>query len=269
MLLFTGMRRRRLRSRPFPPDWLLALERQIPFYPLLPPADREELRGHIQVFLAEKNVEGGGGFRVTDEVRLIIAAHACLLLLHRDTGYFPGLSSIVVYPGEFVAPLAEVDEAGIVTEGEDLRSGESWQQGTLVLSWEDVLLGGTEGYEDYNVIFHEFAHQLDARPRRAGVKVSGTRSSHRNTGGSGEERTGGGRPCSTTTGRKARRSSSPWLQRRSSPFPRNSGTNCRACMPDSPAISARTRQAGPQRRVDASPLRCRAAVVPVEPVILT
>ena len=163
MLFFAGMRRRRLRSRPFPPDWLQILGRQISFYPHLSPADREELRGHIQVFLAEKNVEGGGGFPVTDEVRLIIAAHACLLLLHRKAGYFPGLSPIVVYPGEFVAPLAEVNEAGIVTEGEDLRSGESWQQGTLVLSWEDVLLGGTEGYEDYNVIFHEFAHQLDAR----------------------------------------------------------------------------------------------------------
>jgi MtfA peptidase len=163
MFLFTGMRRRRLRSRPFPPDWLRTLEQRVPFFPLLPPADREELTGHIRVFLDEKSVEGGGGFRVTDEVRLVIAAHACLLLLHQDADYFPGLSSIVVYPDEFVAPLAEVDEAGIVTEGEDLRSGESWQQGTLVLSWEDVLLGGQDGYEDYNVIFHEFAHQLDAR----------------------------------------------------------------------------------------------------------
>ena len=161
MLFFTGSRRSRLKSQPFPPDWMRALERRVPFYAKLSAPDREELRGHIQVFLAEKNFEGRGGFLLTEEARVAIAAHACLLLLHRESDYFPGLSSVIVYPGEFVVRHAEVDEAGIVTEGGDIRSGESWEQGCLVISWEDVLLGGRKGYEDYNVVLHEFAHQLD------------------------------------------------------------------------------------------------------------
>src|SRR5919197_3370275 len=162
MLFFTGARRNRLKKQPFPPDWRRVLERGVPLYRRLGAEDREELHGHIQVFIAEKQFEGGEGFRVTDEARVIIAAQACLLLLHRETDYFPGLSSVVVYPGEFVVPLSEADEGGIVTEGEDVRSGESWVQGTLVISWEDVLLGGRKGYEDYNVVIHECAHQLDA-----------------------------------------------------------------------------------------------------------
>ena len=161
MLLLTGIRRRRLRAAPFPPEWLRVLERRVPLYGRLSEADQQELRGHVQVFLAEKNFEGGGGMRVGDEVRVIIAAQASLLLLHRETDYFPGLSSIIVYPDEFVVQQSETDETGVVFEGEDIRSGESWQHGTLVISWKDVLLGGTDGYEDYNVVLHEFAHQLD------------------------------------------------------------------------------------------------------------
>src|SRR5438270_13399300 len=65
--------------------------------------DRVELLGHIQVFLAEKRFEGCGGFAITDEVRVTIAAQACLLLLHREPDYFPDLLTILVYPLTYMA----------------------------------------------------------------------------------------------------------------------------------------------------------------------
>ena len=105
---------------------------------------QSELESHIQVFLAEKHFEGKGGLTMSDEVRVTIAAQACLLLLHRRTDYYPGLHSIVVYPGEYLAPYREVDEWGIVTEGRDCRSGESCPEGALVLSWEDVVAEGLD-----------------------------------------------------------------------------------------------------------------------------
>lgn len=160
--MFTSLRRKRLKSRTFPLFWVAFMERAIPLYRRLPEDDRSELMGHIQVFLAEKVFEGGAGFRVTDEVRITIAAQACILLLHRKTSYYPGLSSIVVYPDEYVAPFREIDEWGIITEGTDLRSGESIREGALVLSWQDVLARGIDVHEGYNVVLHEFAHQLDA-----------------------------------------------------------------------------------------------------------
>lgn len=162
MLLFTEMRRKRLRNRTFPDPWLAAMEKNVPLYNRLSSEDRKELLGHVQVFLAEKRFEGGGGFVVNDRVRVTIAAQACILILHRKTDYFPGLSSIIVYPSEYIAPLHSVDECGVVTEGTDQRSGESVRDGALVLSWEDVLAEGIDVHEGYNVVLHEFAHQLDA-----------------------------------------------------------------------------------------------------------
>src|SRR5208282_3124934 len=94
----TGRRRKKLKAAPFPAEWLEIVERNVALYRRLPEADRRELLGHVQVFLAEKQFEGCGGIEIGDEIRLTIAAQACLLLLHRQTDYFPRLSSIVVYP---------------------------------------------------------------------------------------------------------------------------------------------------------------------------
>src|SRR5258705_11532877 len=96
--LLKQQRRRRLRARPFPKDWLTLIQRHVVFFHRLSTSDRAELLGHIQVFLAEKRFEGCGGFAITDEVRVTIAAQACLLLLHRKTDYFTGLLTILVYP---------------------------------------------------------------------------------------------------------------------------------------------------------------------------
>ena len=100
--MFGILKRRRrngLRAKPFPPEWRAVLERSFPLFARLPKSDQEELQGHIQVFVAEKNFEGCGGLRITDEMKVVIAAQACLLLLHRQTDYYPMLQSILVYPG--------------------------------------------------------------------------------------------------------------------------------------------------------------------------
>ena len=137
-------KRRRLRRRAFPPGWLTIVEKNLPLYRRLPLDDREELLGHIQVFLAEKHFEGAAGLEITDEIRVTIAAHACTLLLHRPTDYYPRLVSIIVYPYAYVANHHEHDEFGIATEGEEARLGESWTQGALVLSWDNVLTAATD-----------------------------------------------------------------------------------------------------------------------------
>src|SRR5262249_17078570 len=96
-------RRRRLRARPFPKKWLTLVQRHVVFFQRLSGRDRAELLGHIQIFLAEKRFEGCGGFAISDEVRVTIAAQACLLLLHRRTDYFPRLLTILVYPLTYMA----------------------------------------------------------------------------------------------------------------------------------------------------------------------
>jgi hypothetical protein len=154
-------RRDRIRSRPFPPEWRDLLRRRYPMYSRLPPAERRELEGHIQVFLAEKRFEGCGGQEITDEVRLLIAAQACLLLLHRETDYYPGLKTVLVYPSTYVAKTHWREEQEITDRGSRARLGESWQAGAVVLAWDAALAGATDLADGHNVVLHEFAHQLD------------------------------------------------------------------------------------------------------------
>jgi len=153
-------RRERLRAEPFPAEWREILERGFPLYGRLPAEDRRELEGHVRVFVEEKSFEGAGGLEMTDEVRVTVAAQACVLLLHRDTDYYPRMRSVVVYPAAYVAEHRSA-EGGVVTEGVEARLGESWSSGAVVLSWGDVRAGARDLRDGHNVVFHEFAHQLD------------------------------------------------------------------------------------------------------------
>jgi Mlc titration factor MtfA (ptsG expression regulator) len=160
MLRRKERRRQAVRERAFPDAWRAILRESLPLYRRLPAEDREELHGHIQVLLDEKNFEGAGGLELTESMRLVIVAQAGLLLLHRPTDYFPKLSSVLVYPGEFTVQEEVMNDKGFVEEVDEVRVGESWQLGTLVLSWEEVERDLPSGRR--NVVLHEFAHQLDA-----------------------------------------------------------------------------------------------------------
>ena len=131
------------------------------FYACLPDADRRELQGLVQIFLAEKTFEGCGGLELTDEIKVTIAAQACLLLLHRQTDIYPRLVTILVYPSAYLAKGVKPIGGPIVLEGESARLGESWTSGVVVLSWNDVRAGASDIHDGQNLVLHEFAHQLD------------------------------------------------------------------------------------------------------------
>ena len=154
-------RRQRQQATPFPPAWRAIIRRRVPLAARLPADLQMQLRRHIQVFLAQTPILGCQGQEVDDEVRVTIAAQACLLLLNRADAHFEGLRQVLVYPSAFLVKVEHRDEAGVVQSGRDWRAGESWQEGQVVLSWEDVLEGAAEPHDGWNVVIHEFAHQLD------------------------------------------------------------------------------------------------------------
>jgi MtfA peptidase len=154
-------RRAKLFARPFPEPWRRILERNLPLLLKMPGALREELFGHINVFLHEKRFLGCGGLEVTDEMRVTIAGHACLLLLNRGSPrYFPGFTSILVYPGTYLVDDVTYD-GEVEISGRDARAGESWHRGPVILSWADVERSFSRGADGTNVVLHEFAHKLD------------------------------------------------------------------------------------------------------------
>ena len=153
-------RRTRLRRRPLPQGVEETLSRNVGLYSLLPDDLREQLHGHVNVFLEEKRFLGLGGQEITPEVAITIAGTACMLLLNREPSYFPGFSSILVYPDTYEAD--QVDYDGVVeTRKRSRRAGESWHRGPVVLSWSSVLQGAVNAGDGYNVVLHEFAHKLD------------------------------------------------------------------------------------------------------------
>lgn len=154
-------RHARLAARPFPKAWRTILRRRVPLYQSLPPDLQLQLKQRIQVFIAEKPFIGCAGQPITDEVRVTIAAQACLLLLNRVHHNFPNLRQILVYPTRFVVPRLHTDAAGVSHQGTNVLAGESWSQGQVVLSWQDVLEGAAVADDGHNVVLHEFAHQLD------------------------------------------------------------------------------------------------------------
>ena len=157
---FRNWRRERILKRsPLEENAWRSVLRRYPFTRALSAEERARLRELAILFLHEKSIVGAGGLAVRDEMRMCIAAQACMLILNLDLGWYRGWVEVIVYPGEFVADYEYVDEHGVSHHVEEPMSGESWQAGPVILSWEDAQLRG--GETGYNVVIHEFAHKLD------------------------------------------------------------------------------------------------------------
>ncbi len=154
-------RRRRLQQNAFPASWRKHLRRRVPLLRRLPAPLQLQLKKRMQVFIAEKAFIGCAGLHITEEMRVVIAAQACLLILNRPTDYFAQVRQILLYPAAFAVQRASTDGAGLLSENRLALSGESWSQGQVILSWQDTLEGAADPNDGRNVVIHEFAHQLD------------------------------------------------------------------------------------------------------------
>ena len=159
---FSRWREQRLRSKPLPAEWLTILEAGMPVYSSLSQAEKSKLHQLIQLFIAKKRFYGCGGLTITDEMRVTIAAEACLLLLSKGWSVYPKLSSVLVYPTAFRVERDQHQADGTVASGSHNLLGESWDNGRVILSWDDVEHGVSDFTDGHNVVLHEFAHQLDA-----------------------------------------------------------------------------------------------------------
>lgn len=163
---------RRRRPQPLSEAQRAFLAAEVPFVAGLLPESRALLEDRIPDFLDRTPFEGCDGLAVTEAMRLHVAAQACRLRLGHDDPGYPDLRRVLLYPDDFRVPLRDADEAGIVSEGTEWRSGESWQTGYVVLSWREILYDIRDsrdrlrGYQPHlyparNLVLHEFAHQLD------------------------------------------------------------------------------------------------------------
>ncbi len=156
-------RRRRILATPFPREWDGIIDRNVAIATRLDAASRSKLRELVQVFIAEKHWEGAGGLEMDDEVKVTIAAQACVLILERDAELYKDVGSIIVYPSTVRTqprPQSFFEQPRLMERHGAWIHGEAMLGGPVVLAWDAVLAGGNE-ITPGNVVFHELAHKLD------------------------------------------------------------------------------------------------------------
>ncbi len=164
-MIFSWLKRRRrarLLAKPFPENWNGWLARTVPHWARLSGEERDRLRDLVRVFIAEKTWEGSRGQEVTEEMKVVIAGQACLLLLGLEHDHFRNVKTIVVFPRQFVPhEMLDFDDQGIAHESQAPALGLAYEGGPVILSWADARAGGRNSQDGLNVVLHEFAHKLD------------------------------------------------------------------------------------------------------------
>ena len=156
-----------LKNNPLPNAEWQRITKKLALLNSLSRKEKKALKKLVILFLHEKTITGVQGLEVTQEIKITIAAQACLAILKLDLDYYDGWVEIVVYPAAFIVNRNQVDESGLVSEGKNSLSGEAWQRGPVILSWHDVLKDSYHLTPGHNIIIHEFSHKLDMLNGRA------------------------------------------------------------------------------------------------------
>ncbi len=143
---------------PFPREWRPILKANVFHYRLLRKAERRRLRSDVAAFIAGKDWEGCRGLSVTDEMRVTIAAQACLMLQGREHNCFRRVRYILLYPSAFRIEDERWQEQGLSPFG---AGGQAVYAGPVILAWDRVVAQGRDPSAGGNLVIHEFAHQLD------------------------------------------------------------------------------------------------------------
>jgi Mlc titration factor MtfA (ptsG expression regulator) len=154
-------RKRHGQNEPIPEPWRAILAERLSGWAAVGGPDRSKLESMVATFVGQKRWEGAGGLTVTDEMRVVVAAYACLLVLRLDLGVFRSVGSIVLYPGPVVTHAVRSLGGGIMSDGPLPIHGETRQGGPVVIVWSAADRESLHPELGRNVVIHEFAHQLD------------------------------------------------------------------------------------------------------------
>ncbi len=110
-------RRQRVIEQPFPEAWKSHLSQSMVLYQRLPTARHAKLHQDIQLILDEVDFFGCAGLKINDHIKLLIAAHAALLINGLSFDYYQNLRAILVYPGAYRAPH-QISDGQVLTHSE-------------------------------------------------------------------------------------------------------------------------------------------------------
>jgi hypothetical protein len=134
---------------------------RLPILSCLSAPELFKLREISTVFLSEKRFQPLRGASIDDDLRVAVAAQACLPILELGLDWYSEWKTILVIPDAYEITRSEIDDSGVVHEYRDELAGEVLHLGPVVLSVVDVLASGSG--DGYNVVIHEAAHKLDGK----------------------------------------------------------------------------------------------------------
>jgi Mlc titration factor MtfA (ptsG expression regulator) len=154
-------RRRAALTRPFPEAWRRLLEERMAHWRLLDSAERGRLEDLIRILLVDKYWEPTNGFALTDEIRVVIAALASLLILGLDYDYYHRVTAIIVAPSVVAPEGPQYLGEGLYTEDPEPIIGQASPDGPVLIAWDAAAGQARHPEHGHNVVYHEFAHKLD------------------------------------------------------------------------------------------------------------
>ena len=163
---FRKRRRDKILKSPFPQMWRQIMQEKVNHYSYLDHGEQSQLEQLVQVFIAEKNFEGCGGLELTEEIKVVIAAQACLLVLGLPPFQYLQLDSVLVYPTTITIPPSRRSvfaDTPVIVPDQQAILGQALLGGPVLLVWDAVLRGARHPEQGHNVVYHEFAHILDMR----------------------------------------------------------------------------------------------------------
>lgn len=153
---------RRKRLEPFRDEWRVWLRSGMVHYGLLADGEREQLELLTSLLLVDKRWEAAQGFELTEEMRVTIAAQAALLVLGLDYGHYRNVTSIIVHPTTLVLTGPRAGPArGVLTDHPLSIIGQAHHRGPVIVAWDAARHAARHPERGHNVVYHEFAHQLD------------------------------------------------------------------------------------------------------------
>lgn len=156
-----------LKRYPIPTELWERVTRKLPLLQHLNAAEKAHLRVLCTIFIHKKTFTTVDDLELNDEMMLIIAVQACLLVLKLGLDYYNGWIEIIIYPGAFLVNQDSANEIGVTTSQTHSLSGESWLRGPVILSWHDAYHDFHSPHPGHNVVVHEFSHKLDMLNGRA------------------------------------------------------------------------------------------------------
>ena len=145
----------------FEAAWEDVLTRGFGHWRLLEDGERDRLRTLLAEFVAGWRWEAANGFDLTEEMKVLIAAQAAVLLLGLEIDEYPQLSSVIVHPSTVRLRGPHATGNGTFSTGTQHLLGQADSRGTVVLSWAAARRGAAAPQRGENVVYHEFAHRLD------------------------------------------------------------------------------------------------------------